>query len=64
MTWILLCIAVVNEQATRDANRILVAQQAQAMAVSKQHREVECVQPVSHLTPEEEVLAARFRRPR
>ena len=50
-------------EAALNANRILVARQAQAMEVRAQHREVVKVQPESHLTPEEERQHARFKEP-
>ena len=51
------------QRAALDPNRILVAQQAQAMEARAQHREVVKVQPESHLTPEEERQHARFMEP-
>ena len=53
-----------ERRAALDPNRILVAQQAQAMEVRAQHREVERVQPESRLTPEEEKLHAKFMEPK
>ena len=53
MIWILLFLSTMKDSTPPDANRILVAQQAQAMEVRAQHREIERVQPQSHLTPEE-----------
>ena len=61
MIWMLMLVLTWDRQRALGPNRILVAQQAQAMEVRAQHREIERVQPASRLTPEEEKLHARFR---
>jgi anthranilate/para-aminobenzoate synthase component II len=60
MIWILVLVSTMERERGLDPNRVLVAQQAQAMEVRAQHREIERVQPESRLTPEEEKLHARF----
>lgn len=44
-------------------DRIAIANERYAMEAAAQHREIVRVQPVSHLTPVEEVLHARFLLP-
>ncbi len=57
----ILIVASLSHQleAERAAERILQSQQASMMLQRAQHREIKQVQPISHLTPEEEASNRR-----
>ena len=70
LSFILIAVSLAHQvEAQRAAERILQSQQSESMVIRAQHREVDRVQPIFHLTQAEEASNrkaenARFLGPR